>query len=80
LGELHALHVFDVTNNIRASLINGGRLIIIDSSILISLDLASSCRFRFSFFPLLLFVHLQELLKGAFEFDLASLPLLRHGF
>ena len=79
LGELHALHVFDVTNNIRASLINGGRLIIIDGSILISLSLASSCRFRLSFFPLLLLLHLYELLEGAFEVNLAPLPLLRHG-
>ena len=79
LGELHALHVFDVTNNIRASLINGGRLIIINGSILISQSLASSCRFRLSFFPLLLFLHLYELLEGAFEVNLAPLPLLRHG-
>ena len=80
LGELHALHVFDVTNNIRASLINGGHLIIIDSSILISLDLASSFCFRLSFFPLLFLLHLYELLEGAFERNLSPLPLLRHRF
>ena len=79
LVELHALHVFDVTNNIWASLINGGSLIIIDGSILISLNLASSCCFRLSFFPLLFLLHLYELLEGAFELNLSPLPLLRHG-
>ena len=79
LGELYALHIFDVANNIGASLINGGRLIIINGNILISLSLASSCRFRLSFFSLLFFLHLYELLEGAFEVNLAPLPLLRHG-
>ena len=77
LGKLHALHVFDVTNNIRTSLINGGRLSIIDGSILISLQLVSSRCFRLSFFPLLLLLLFHELLEGAFELNLAPLPLLR---
>ena len=72
LGNLHALHVFDVTNNIRAD-------IIIYSSVLISLILTSCCCFSLSFFSLLFLFNLQELLEGAFEVNLASLPLLRHG-
>ena len=79
LGKLQAVHIFDVTNNIRASLINGGRLCIIDASILISLQLVSSCRFRLRFFPLVLFLLFLELLEGAFELNLAPLPVLRHG-
>ena len=62
MGELHALHVFDVTNNIRASLINGGRLIIIDGSILISLQLVSGCCLRLRLFPLVLFLLFHELI------------------
>jgi len=77
---LNTLHVFNVTNNIRTSLINGGRLIIIDGSILISLQLVSSRCFRLTFFPLLLLLHLHELLEGAFELNLAPLPLLRRRF
>ena len=79
LGKWHVLHIFDVTNNIRASLINGGRLCIIDASILISLQLVSSCYFRLSFFPLMLLLLFLELLEGAFELNLAPLPVLRHG-
>lgn len=72
LGELHALHVFDITNNIRANLISGGLLIIIDVCSLIS-------RFRLSFFPLQFLLHFYELLEGSFELYLAPLPLLRNG-
>ena len=79
LGELHAVHVFDVTNNIRASLINGGRLSIIDGSILISLQLVSGCCLRLCLFPLVLFLLFHKLLEGAFDLDSTSLPLLRHG-
>ena len=79
LGKLQAVHIFDVANNIRTSLINGGRLCIIDGSILISLQLVSSCRFRLRFFPLVLFLLFLELLEGAFELNLAPLPVLRHG-
>ena len=77
LGKLQAVHIFDVANNIRTSLINGGRLCIIDGSILISLQLVSSC-FRLSFFPLMLLLLFLELLEGAFEFNLAPLPILWH--
>jgi hypothetical protein len=79
LGKLTAVHIFDATNNIWASLINGGRLCIIDASILISLQLVSSCRFRLRFFPLVLLLLFHELLKCAFDLDLTSLTLLRHG-
>ena len=78
LCELHAVHVFDVTNNIRASLINGGRLINIDGSILISLQLVSGCYLRLSLFHLLLLLQFHELLEGAFELNLAPLALLRY--
>ena len=78
LGKLHAVHVFDVTNNIRASLINGGRLIIIDNSVLISLQLVGSCYLRLSLFPLVLLLLFHELLEGAFELNLAPLALLRY--
>ena len=78
LVELHALHIFDVTNNIWASLINGGNLNIIDHSVLISLNLASCSYFLLSFLSLLLLLHLYKLIKGAFEVNLAPLPLLRH--
>ena len=79
LGELHAVHVFNVTNNIRASLINVGRLINIDGSIMISLQLVSGCYLRLCLFPLVLFLLFHELLEGAFELNLAPLALLRHG-
>ena len=79
LGKLQAVHIFDVANNIRTSPINGSRLCIIDTSILISLQLVSSCYFRLSFFPLMLLLLFLELLEGAFELNLAPLPVLRHG-
>ena len=79
LGKLHALHVFDVTNNIWASRINDGRLNIIDNGVLIKGPLISSCCLRLRLLLLLLLLHLHELLEGAFEFNLAFLPLLRHG-
>jgi hypothetical protein len=60
--KLHALYVFGVINNIRANLINGGLLIIIDFSSLISLNLTISCRFSLSFFFLVLLLILYELL------------------
>ena len=79
LGKLHALHIFDVSNNIWASLINSGHLSIIDDGTLIRLQLDSSCCFRLSLFLLLLLLLLQELLEGAFDLDLTSLPILWHG-
>ena len=79
LGKLHALYVFDVTNNIWASRINDGRLNIIDNGVLIKGPLISSCCLRLRLLLLLLLLHLHELLEGAFEFNLAFLPLLRHG-
>ena len=78
LGKLLALHVFDVTNNIWPSLINNGRLNIIDNRILISLQKVSSCCLRLRLLLLLLLLQLHELLEGAFESNLAPLPLLRH--
>ena len=79
LGKLHALYVFDVTNNIWPSLINNGRLNIIDNRILIRLQKVSSCCLRLRLLLLLLLLQLHELLEGAFELNLAPLPLLRHG-
>ena len=76
---LHARHVFDVTNNIWLSRINVGRLIIIDGRILIRLHLVSGWYFRLSLFPFFLFLHLLELLEGAFDLNLATLSILRHG-
>ena len=55
-GKLHAVHIFDVTNNIRASLINNGCLSIIDDWDLISLKLIDSCCFCLSLFLLMLFL------------------------
>ena len=78
LGKLHALHIFDVTNNIWASLINDVDFSIIDDGILISLKLIGSCCFCFSFFLLVLLLRLQELLEGAFYLDLTSFPILGH--
>ena len=78
LGKLHALHIFDVTNNIWASLINDGDFSIIDDGILIRLKLISSCCFCLSFFLLVLLLRLQELLEGAFYLDLTSFPILGH--
>ena len=69
---LHARHVFDVTNNIWLSLINVGH-------ILIRLHLVSGWYFRLSLFPFFLFLHLLELLEGAFDLNLATLSILRHG-
>jgi len=79
LVKLHAVHVFDVADNIRASLINGGRVIIIDGSILINLKLVPGCCLRLSFFLLMLLLLFHELLEGAFELNLPPLPILRHG-
>ena len=79
LGKLHALHVFDVTNNIWASRINDGRLNIIDNGVLIKEPLISSCCLRLRLLLLLLFIQLHELLECAFELDLSPFPLLRHG-
>ena len=73
------MHVFDVADNIRASLINGCRIIIIDDSILINLKLVPGCCLRLIFFPLLLLLLFHELLEGAFELNLPPLPFLRHG-
>ena len=78
MGKLLALHVFDVTNDIWASLIIDGRLNTIDVSILIRLQLVSSCCLRLRLLLLLLLLQLHELLEGAFELNLAPLPLLRH--
>ena len=78
LGKLHALHIFDVTDNIWASLINDVDVSIINDGILISLKLISSCCFCFSFFLLVLLLRLQKLLEGAFYLDLTSFPILGH--
>ena len=78
LGKLCTVHIFDVTNNIWASRINDGRLNIIDYGVLIKGPLISSCCLRLRLLLLLLLLHLHELLEGAFEFNLAFLPFLRH--
>ena len=79
LLKVHTLHVFDVPNNIWPGLIKDNRLRIIDNGMLIRVPLISSCCLRLRLFLLLLLLHLHELLEGAFEFNLAFLPLLRHG-
>ena len=78
LSKLRTVHIFDVTNNIWASRINDGRLSIIDNGVLTKGPLISSCCLRLRLLLLLLLLHLHELLEGAFEFNLAFLPLLRH--
>ena len=65
LGKLHTVYIFDVTNNIWASLTNE--------------PLISSRCLRLRLLLLLLLLHLHELLEGAFDLDLSPFPLLRHG-
>ena len=80
LNKLHTLNVFDVTNNIWPGLIKDNRLRIIDNGLLIRILLISNWCLRLRLLLLLLLLHLHELLEGAFDLNLAALPLLRHGF